>query len=150
MSESDFRAALDDWEAAFGEFFAALDTVPALRRNEAGVCGSWSVREIVAHLAGWHAIALSRYADFDAGDPAQVRYDLDAVNAENVTRRAHLDWTQTLAELRVRMGSLREHVEGLIAHGNTGDQRYVEWLHGLAKDARLHAGEIIAWAQQFA
>ncbi len=147
MSNAEFRAGLDDWEAAYREFFDALDAVPALRRHETGVCGSWNTREIIAHLAGWHAIAGSRYADFDAGHPEHVRYDVDAVNTESVANRAHLDWTQTLAELRVRLATVRDHVEELLTRGETGDPRYIEWLDGLAKDARLHAAEILAWAE---
>lgn len=150
MSEADFRSGVADWDAAYHEFFAALAAVPALRRNDSGVCGEWNAREIVAHLAGWHEIAQTRFADFDTGNPEHVHYDLDAVNAENVARRAHLDWMQTLAELRVRMDVLRDHVNGLIARKETDDERYLEWLRGLAKDARLHAAEITAWVAQFA
>ena len=40
-------------DGAWSEFLAALDGVPPERAGDTGVCGNWSVIDIVGHVAFW-------------------------------------------------------------------------------------------------
>ncbi len=145
MPKTDLQHRVDEWQAAYHEFFNGLDAIPFGLRQQPGACGEWNVRQVVAHLSGWHAIALAEFELFERGDVPPTTFDDDAVNAENVAARAHLDWTQTLAELRVRLAALADYLDGLIKRGGSDDPRFGQWLQGLGNDARDHMNEIAAW-----
>lgn len=145
MSIADLQHDIDAWQAAYAEFFRALDGLPYNRREEPGICGVWNARQIVAHLAGWHQIGLARFKAIEGGDTARVHYDDDTVNAELVKVRAHLDWTQQVAELRMRMAALHEYATGMIARNAAYNEQYSDWFHGLSADAREHGDQIRAW-----
>src|SRR5215218_9326891 len=48
------------WAHSVLEFVALLDVIPAELRERPGACGTWSVRELVAHCAGWEWEAARR------------------------------------------------------------------------------------------
>ncbi len=144
----DFEDLLDEWQDVYRGFFAALDLLPEHLREKPGLCGEWHARQLVAHMAGWHAVALGRFVAIRSGDTQHVTYSaaaIDARNAEHVAARAHLSWAQTVAELRVNMARLYEEVRGLLIRRAAYDPRYGAWLRRLSDDARLHTEQIRAW-----
>lgn len=145
MPNSDLQHRVDEWHTAYREFFNGLGAIPFGLRQQPGACGEWNVRQVVAHLSGWHAIALAEFELFERGDAPHTTFDDDAVNAENVAARAHLDWTQTLAELRVRLATLADYLDGLIKRGGSDDPRFAQWLQALGDDARDHMTQIATW-----
>lgn len=140
-----FRDLLADWQAAYDALFAALEALPADQREQPGLCGAWNARQLVAHLAGWHYEAFRRYVEITAGDSTDKQYDSDAFNALQVEARAHLDWAQTLEDLREAMDILHTQARDLPEDIAAAEPRYGEWLHGLAADARLHTAQVQAW-----
>jgi hypothetical protein len=61
---------------------AALDGIPLERWQQAGVCGYWGVKDIVAHLGSyelWHAEVLDGF--LDAG-PKPISEQMDARGSE--------------------------------------------------------------------
>ncbi|MBN1967230.1 MAG: maleylpyruvate isomerase N-terminal domain-containing protein [Anaerolineae bacterium] len=139
-----FRRLIEQWLAAYDALFAALDALPPVQRETPGLCGEWSARQLVAHLAGWHYEAIRRYAEIVAGDIADRSYDTDAFNALQVEARAHLTWEQTLDDLREAMDIFRAQALNLPGTG-TRDFRYAEWLRGLTADAETHRAQVLAW-----
>jgi hypothetical protein len=123
------------------EFVALLDAIPAELRECPGACGAWSVRELVAHCAGWEWEAARRLR-LIAADPTlpDAVYKVDAFNAASVAARARQDWSRTLDELAKASNTLARAARSL-----PDDTRTLEWLCGRAADFEEHAAELRHW-----
>jgi hypothetical protein len=123
------------------EFVALLDAIPAELRERPGACGSWSVREIVAHCAGWEWEAARRLR-LIAADPTlpDAVYKVDGFNAASVAARARQDWSRTLDELAKASNTLAR-----AARAMPDDARTEEWLLGRAVDFEEHADGLRRW-----
>jgi DNA polymerase-3 subunit epsilon len=129
------------WARAVLEFVALLDTIPAELRERPGACGAWSVREVVAHCAGWEWEAARRLR-LIAADPTlpNAVYRIDGFNAASVAARARQDWARTLDELAKASNTLAR-----AARAMPDDARTQEWLVGRAADFEVHADELRCW-----
>ena len=89
----------------------ADDEFSALRRVIDGLTGeemlrvwlgSWSIREIVAHISGWHRAMIPAFERIARGEepyPAGTYDDFDAWNARFVEERVGMKLDDVLAEL---------------------------------------------------
>jgi DNA polymerase-3 subunit epsilon len=134
------------WARAVLEFVALLDTIPAELRERPGACGAWSVREVVAHCAGWEWEAARRLR-LIAADPTlpNAVYKIEGFNAASVAARARQDWARTLDELAKASNTLAR-----AARAMPDDARTQEWLVGRAADFEVHADELRRWINQTA
>jgi DNA polymerase-3 subunit epsilon len=134
------------WARAVLEFVALLDTIPAELRERPGACGAWSVREVVAHCAGWEWEAARRLR-LIAADPTlpNAVYKIEGFNAASVAARARRDWATTLDELAKASNTLAR-----AARAMPDDARTQEWLVGRAADFEVHADELRRWINQTA
>ena len=86
-------------------------------------CGSWSVREILGHIAGWHREmlpALERLARGEKPVPAGVSYsDVDAWNAKFAAAVHGRSNAEILRELD------QSHADFIRAAGTVPDERVV-------------------------
>jgi hypothetical protein len=73
------RDAVDKIDAAWKAWLVALDRVDPTRREEEGVCGYWSVKDLIAHLALCDRVVAEHIQRWQLGLP---RY-MHAVDAEN-------------------------------------------------------------------
>ncbi len=137
-----FRMQLRRWRNAYDAFFAALAAIPPDKREAPNVCGYWSAKEIAAHLAGWHYEAVRRFVDYTAGDTEDRQYDVDAFNAQQVEARAHLNWDQTVADLREIIDILLEQARDISEDRAHAQPAYAGWLETLARDADDHRRQI--------
>ena len=111
--------------------------------------GSWSIREILAHIAGWHQVmtpALERVARGEEPYPVGTYDDFDAWNARFVAEKTGMKLADVLAEL---VASERDFVnaastvpEAYFAPGGTA--------RGLLEGAgprhyREHIDQILEW-----
>lgn len=128
----------------FSELFELVERYPPEKRTQSGACGNWSPKEVLAHLAGWLVIAQKRYDDFEAGDKSNIDYapQQDRINAESVAVRAHLNWRQTIAELRLGVFALSSRASDIPKPVAQADQRYAEWLVGIGEDAKKHTQQL--------
>jgi DNA polymerase III subunit epsilon len=134
------------WAHSVLEFVALLDAIPADLRERPGACGSWSVREVVAHCAGWEWEAARRLRLIDA-DPTlpDAVYKVDGFNAASVAARARQDWSRTLDELAKASNTLAK-----AARAMPDDARTQEWLAGRAADFEEHADGLRRWVVETA
>ena len=132
---------LSCWRRAASAFFALVDSIPVELRDCPGVCGVWSVRDLVAHCAGWEWEAARRLR-LVAADPARpdAVYDVDRFNAASVAVRTRQDWARTLEELAKATTTL-----GTAAAALPDDPRTAEWLRGRAADFEEHAEQVRHW-----
>ena len=129
------------WMRAGRAFMALLDEMPMELRDRPGACGEWSVREIVAHSAGWEWEGARRLRLIAADPTLPVAiYNVDGFNAASVAVRASQDWTRTLDELIKASNTLARAASLMLE-----DTRAQEWLHGRAADFEEHAEGLRRW-----
>ncbi|MCD6033818.1 MAG: Exonuclease RNase and polymerase [Thermomicrobiales bacterium] len=134
------------WARSVIDFVALLDAIPAELRERPGACGTWSVREVVAHCAGWEWEAARRLR-LIAADPTlpDAVYRVEGFNAASVAARARQDWSRTLDELAKASNTLARAARAL-----PDDARTQEWLVGRATDFEEHADELRRWIAETA
>jgi DNA polymerase-3 subunit epsilon len=140
-SVQDDSDALWRWRRAANAFFACVEGMPTELRERSGACGDWSVRDLVAHCAGWEweAARRLRLIAVDPTKPDAV-YDIDRFNGASVAVRARQDWARTLEELAKASAAL-----GTAAAALPDDPRTADWLQGRATDFEEHAEELRRW-----
>lgn len=132
------------WSHAARAFSQLLQQTPVHLRERPGACGSWSVREVAAHAAGWEwegARRLRRIAA-EPGLP-DATYNVDSFNAASVQVRAKQNWSAVLDEL-----TKASHTFGMAAAALPDDPRTREWLAGRAADFEAHLAEIQQWLDE--
>jgi hypothetical protein len=147
--KEDLLRQADDELGALKRALVGLDD-DAMRRP---CCGTWGVREILAHLAGWQremTPALLRLARGERPVPQGVSYDdVDGWNARHVAARRGLTVEGVRAELDAA------HREFLAAARAVPDARYgpdrtatrIVDLNG-PHHYREHAAQIRAWRRR--
>ncbi len=115
--------------------------------------GTWSVKDILVHIAGWHremAGALTRIAKGERAAPEGVDYsDFDAWNARWVEAARATPVSEVEKELAESYGVFQEAVTALpenrLIPGRTADRI----VHEAGMDHyRHHAAQIRAWRER--
>ncbi|MDQ2684013.1 MAG: ClbS/DfsB family four-helix bundle protein, partial [Chloroflexota bacterium] len=83
-----------------GDVIEIVASVPEDRRNDPGVCGEWSLKDLMGHLAYWDSVTIATLEAEQHGrarkpDP---RSD-DTINAEQAALRAKLSWDEIMTEV---------------------------------------------------
>ena len=85
-------------------FLSGLDRLPESEWESPGVCGYWSVKQIIAHIASYEAVLADVLANLTGSNatPALDRFlgNNVAFNDDEVAARASLSPSATLDELR--------------------------------------------------
>ena len=64
------ESCLAEMRASFGEMIAVLGTIPPERLTDVGVTGEWSVRDMLAHEAGYERyVAAAIFGDMTGHPP---------------------------------------------------------------------------------
>lgn len=125
--------------------------------NERVVYGTWSVKNVLAHLAAWETwVVGSMPARLETGStPEPMRERViheDAFNAAEVAARAHLSLADTLAELAEVRELLLAYLASLDPATMARQQPWAEWqgtlpeylLRSLRDHERQHLDELRA------
>ncbi len=127
------------------DFLALASRVNADRATEAGVCGVWSAKETVAHMAAWDWEGERLFRELHTGDATPRKYDIDAFNAAAVEERAGQSWDETLDELR----RANMTFGASLANVSPGDQEaqpaYAHWIRAVTGHYVEHATQIRDW-----
>jgi uncharacterized protein (TIGR03083 family) len=98
---------------------AAVDDLPEDAWEHPGVCGDWSIKEIVAHLASYELVLVEVLAGFDGGGPTPYldafRVPGGSFNETQVARRRSQSATETLAEYTAAHAEIRAHADRIEA-----------------------------------
>jgi hypothetical protein len=145
---SDKGRLLQEADEAFDDFRQAIDGLDDARLTRVWL-GTWSIREILIHISGWHREALpalARVARGEAPYPPGTYDDFDAWNARFVEARAGVKVADVLAELDA------SHREFARAAGAVPDDRFAaarELVEGIGGGHyREHAAQIRTWRQK--
>jgi uncharacterized damage-inducible protein DinB/predicted RNase H-like HicB family nuclease len=102
-------------DAARQELVAAADLIAQDRRASRPVCGSWTIQELVGHIADWEWVGVEGLRDMAAGRQPQVEAidDIEGWNQTRVrARRGELE-EATWRDLHAARQALTEWVEGM-------------------------------------
>lgn len=131
---------------ASADFLALLGQLDAAAATRAGVCGTWSAKEIVAHLAGWLWEGERRLRNRfkEGGQPMPPVDNVDARNAAAVAERADLSWQETLDELRRADMTFAATAAQVSQRDHDADARYAHWVAIMVREYGNHGAEIRA------
>lgn len=143
--------ALANLDAAFAEFRSAVDALTAEQRDERWL-GSWSIRELLAHISGWHeemTPALERLARGERATAEGVDYnDADAWNAR-FAEGAAAAYDDVRARLDASHRAFRAAAES-VPEERFGEGKTVNRLVDAtgSHHYREHLGQLRAWQRE--
>ena len=145
---SDKARLLTNADEAFLDLRQAVDGLDDGRLTRVWL-GTWSIREILIHITGWHQEmipALSRVARGEAPYPAGTYDDFDAWNARFVESKRGVKVADVLAQLET------SHRDFVRAAGAVPDAQLAaarDLIEGTGPGHyREHATQIRAWREQ--
>jgi hypothetical protein len=97
------KQAFNDLDEAYKDFRQTIEGLDEERFRQKWLGGRWSVREIVAHLAGWHrelGLGLERISRGERATPEGVDWsDVEGWNRSFAEAAAHKEKEEVLREL---------------------------------------------------
>ncbi len=101
--------------AARDELLATIALVSAGERESRLVCGRWTLKDVLGHVADWEWLGVDGLRQMAAGQAPQVEQveDLDAWNRAHVETRRHQPWEAAWDELHAVRRALLEVLEGM-------------------------------------
>jgi uncharacterized damage-inducible protein DinB len=105
-------AALD---AGREELLAAAALVPPEERASRPVCGVWTLKDVLGHVADWEWLCVEGLRHMAAGRPLQVDYDgdVEAWNQAHAAARRDQPWEAVWADFHAARQALLEVLEGM-------------------------------------
>lgn len=148
--------------ASRAELELVITHVPPERMTEPGACGSWSVKDVLAHLAvenDWLALQLERRARGEGPGSQELQRNQELGLADNETRNAYYAHQHRDLDLAyVRDWDRRANERLLVALAELPESRLLEpdwWTFGRALGSvfdvdhdREHAQDIQRWLGQ--
>ena len=123
------------YEASYQATLDIVDEFPIELRNEPGVCGVWSLKDLMGHLAFWDGIEAEELAANKIGAEFSFNDDDDSANAREAARRADWSWDEVMTEVAANRERL---IPLLVDPGRSeGEPIHEHWDE--------HRGQIEAW-----
>jgi len=137
------------WEAFNGSYARLSDA----ELTEAGVTGTWSIRDILAHVTTWEEEALKHLPlILKGGTPPRysVQYGgVDAFNARTTEQKRSLSLSEVREQLAATHGRLVEFIQSVPEHQLIGDTRFRRRLRlDTYSHYPIHAEAIRQWRQR--
>ena len=89
------QSALSATAIAWESFLNTVDAVPRSRVDEPGVCGDWSCKTLIAHVAFWDGCEADRWM---SGRPVE-EVDFQPLNEQNALESSPRPYAEIRAEL---------------------------------------------------
>jgi len=142
---------LDKFDAAYKEFHSEIEGLDEREFGYKWLDNRWGVREIAAHLAGWHGKLASGFERMSRGEkPVPEGEDWSDTQSYNDTFAAHAKGKkrdQVLLELNDAVSSFKAAAQRLPAdrfgEGKTANKMFVGIDH-----FREHAEMVRAWRER--
>ncbi len=154
MNKQDVLARL---EAARTELLDAIEGLSQKQMTTVPVAGEWTVRDILAHIAGWAAWDLAAIRGVLAGDTPDFApiQDVDAFDAGLVAERSSWPLARILREMKEALDATRELLAGMSEDEVSSDIRFqglywrnlAEWLQVAWEHEGEHAAQIRKWRE---
>lgn len=143
---------IDKVEAAWADFHAAWAGLPDDALLIPGVCGEWSIRDLIAHVSWWDEEAITHLPMVLEGRTPprySVTYGgIDAFNALKTEEKRGLSLDEVRREADATHGRLVAYLESVPVERLVGNSRFT---HRLRLDTYghypIHAADIRAWRE---
>jgi hypothetical protein len=99
--------------AARDELLTAAALAPPEERASRLVCGEWTLKDVLGHVADWEWFGVEGLRQMAAGQPPQVEHvpDIDAWNQAHVEARRNQSWGAVWADFQAARRALLEILE---------------------------------------
>ncbi len=101
--------------AAREELLAVSALVPPEDRTSRLVCGAWTLKDVLGHMADWERVGVEGLRSMARGWSPEVEHiaDIDAWNHEHAEARRDQPWEEVWADLQRTREALVEALEGM-------------------------------------
>jgi len=101
--------------AAREELLTAAALVPPEERTSRRVCGEWTLKDVLGHIADWEWLGVEGLRHMAAGQPPQVEHveDVDAWNRAHAEARHEQSWDEVWADFHAARRALLAILEGM-------------------------------------
>lgn len=105
--------------AAREELLAAATLIPSEERASRPVCGEWTLKDVLGHVADWEWVGVEGLRQMAAGHAPQVEHidDIDAWNQAHAEARRDQPWEVVWDDLHATRHALLEVLEGMSQAG---------------------------------
>ncbi len=86
-------------DASWKGWIVALEGVPETRWSEPGVCGDWSIKDVLGHIAVWDQVAIDYLGMLARGEDPGESIDWQAINDASSSLRVDRNIEQQRAEM---------------------------------------------------
>lgn len=138
--------------AARDELLAGVDLIPPMERTSRPVCGYWTLKDLVGHIADWEEVGVEGLRDMAAGRSPDVApiSDIEAWNQEHAAAREDQPWETCWEDLHGTRKDLLDVLRGM--DQERIDRSYLfpwgpegtayEWVRVFATHDREHAHDL--------
>lgn len=118
---------------------STIEQVDPERRNEPGMVGNWSLKDVLGHLAYWDGVHADELETEFAGETiVEDSREDDVINAEQSALRADRSWDQVMDEAITNRDRLIELLKRPSRYDQSGSGEH--WVE--------HRQEIEAWLKR--
>jgi hypothetical protein len=148
-SKAVLSAALD---AARQGLLTAVALVPPEERNSRRVCGEWTVKDVVGHVADWGFVGVEGLRDMAAGRKPRCEHilDIESWNQAHAAERRYELWADAWADLQGVRERLASVLEGMSEEALARSYRFpwgpegtaYQWVRVFVSHDREHAQDL--------
>ncbi len=125
------------------QFSRMMHQLAPQHRQQSGVSGWWSPKDVIAHLMGWDA-ALHAFITHPEGFDPEPLYDIQAFNAASVAARHDQSWEATIDEWHHCSSDLHTALTTVTADMRIY-ARVCGWVQGRQDDYAHHTRQLEVW-----
>ncbi len=153
MLDARIRRLIDKVNGAWDAFHAAYAGLPEDALSRPGVCGAWSIRDLIAHVTWWDEEAITHLPMVLEGKTPprySVTYGgIDAFNAMKTDEKRDLSLEEVRREADATHARLLAYLESVPPEPLKGNAKFT---HRLRLDTYghypIHTTDIRAWREQ--
>jgi uncharacterized damage-inducible protein DinB len=112
---SSLSSLKSDLAAAREELVAAAGRIAPEERASCLVCGVWTLKDVLGHIADWEWLGVEGLRDMAAGRSPQVEHvaDIDAWNQVHADARREQSWEEVWADFHAARKAFLEVLDGM-------------------------------------
>ncbi len=127
------------------EFIHLTELLEESKRGQPGVCGKWSPKQMIAHFSAWDKEVVRQFGLFQDGLQQAIEYDMDEFNRKAVQERSHLNWNETIAELKDAQREFNQIAGSISPKEISDNQEFIDWMEVQIEHYEHHIGQLREW-----
>ncbi len=124
------------------EFIQVIDSLNTTLRDQKLAEGSWSTKDILAHIVGWEDEVLKQFKAFLVNPDVDDTYDIDSFNESSVSSRKNKTWNEIIEELKSTQEELSAFISTLSQKDIDAEDRFSEWVEVLIDHYKHHMSQL--------